>query len=340
MLTALRIHFDLSMSRAKHHPQRSQAVQVWLACVLAALSSQPLVPSLANASEIEWSAPARCGDAGAVAAQVEQLTERDLAASEDIDFVVEITESRPGSWLLRLHTRSRTGGDETIREVSGASCETLRDAAAVAIAMAIDAAHKVEAVHASAPAPPPPPRPSPPPVATQPSAATRVAFGVTAALVLEHGLLPRVAVGPALELTMGMSTLRLAVRATVFIPQRATVGEGSTASADFGLGTGDVFACWQPAFGAWRLLGCAGFELGLLTLHSDGFDKKTDLNRAVFGPLAELGATWHVIGTLRIALLAAAATLVPRDSFASEGKTLHREGPVSLRLGLGVELEF
>lgn len=100
--------------------------RLWLAGVVCCVSA-----GRAHAAELTWSAPADCGDAREVRAQVERLIERPLASVDTHDFAARIEPAGKG-WLLRLRTRSRADDSERVRELDAASCAELRDAAAVA----------------------------------------------------------------------------------------------------------------------------------------------------------------------------------------------------------------
>jgi hypothetical protein len=297
-----------------------------------------------RAAELEWSAPAVCGDASSIASQVQQLTQQPLAAVKEADFCVTIELGPSGQWLLHLRTRPRPSGPETVRELSGASCEEAKDAAAVAIAMAI---HSLPGSTSSAEpgeAPKPeaagqPSNPSPTKAAGPELSERSVRYTLGAGLAADRGTLPALAPGVSLEFAVGVSVLRIVAVATLFPAQQARLADGRR-GADIGLALGALLLCGDPAVGPFRLSGCAGFEIERLSASSVGVTPHNEVHRFRFGPRAELGVTWPTTSRVRGWIRAGAAFALPRDWFTLNAEFVHKPAAFALRTTLGVEFEF
>ena len=116
----------------------------------------PLVISVfVHAPTVQWRAPPECPDAAAFEARVGALL--GVVAGDGARAVVTVEPDPEGGFVAQV--RCSAGGDETIREVRGPMCESVADAAALVLAVQIDAL-AVEAATAREPPslPPPPPR--------------------------------------------------------------------------------------------------------------------------------------------------------------------------------------
>jgi hypothetical protein len=320
----------------------------------------------ARAADLQLHAPEDCATAAAIRAQVEALIDRPLAQVEHVSFAVEIAQRSAGDFMLSLRTARDDGSAPRVRQLLGASCDEVADAAAVAIALAItgaspapdDAAppataaadvHRVEA---------PPQAKSVAPASEAPPAVPertpwRAAAGVYA--LIDASVLPAIAPGAQLELVGGFRGISLRVAGAVFASQRALLPDDS-GGADFGLVLAAALLCAERSFGGsghapalrggasfapWQALACAGAELG--SLSGQGADLTVPLDRATLfsAARAEAGLGYALQPGLTILLRAGvAAPFTRRDFQLNHGQHLHRPAPLSPRLTLGLQLQL
>jgi len=105
-----------------------------LACAAAALLGRD-----AWSAEVRVRAPDDCADAGAITEQVDGLLGRALATVDGVDFDVDVAAVSKQAWRVRVDAVSRADGSRRTREIAGHGCAELAEAAAVAIAMSVDA---------------------------------------------------------------------------------------------------------------------------------------------------------------------------------------------------------
>jgi hypothetical protein len=97
------------------------------------------ITSLARAAEVTWRAPPECSESHGTREEAERLLGRPLRSIDSVDFEVLIEEGPGGPWSLTLVTIERKDGVRRERVLQGASCDEVAAAAAVALAMVIDA---------------------------------------------------------------------------------------------------------------------------------------------------------------------------------------------------------
>ncbi len=135
-----------------------------LSAALAGLQPGPATSDPASPDWLQWSAPSSCPAAEAIVDRVEEFSSsedpvRSLRAQGDVS-----TEG--GGFVLKLSIRTHAGGVDE-RQLTDPSCEVLADAAALAIAMAVDVERGASPL---TPTPPPddPTDVVPPPSAVEP----------------------------------------------------------------------------------------------------------------------------------------------------------------------------
>lgn len=306
--------------------------------------------SRARAADLQVHAPDDCATAAAIGLQVEGLIGRPLAQVEHVDFAVEISQRSAGDYMLSLRTERDDASEPRTRQLLGASCDEVSDAAAVAIAMTITGANSAPASESAATtpaAPPPAAKPAAPaPMPAPSNAATAVAprnpwwsaAGVYA--LIDGGVLPAIAPGAQLELTVGWHSLSLRVSGAVFASQEARLADDS-GGADFELLLAGALVCGERAFAALHALACAGGELGSLSGH--GNDLTVPLDRAtLFSAVrAEAGLGYALEPGLSLLLRGGVSVpLTRRDFEVNNGRSIHRAASVSARAALGLQLEL
>jgi hypothetical protein len=301
-----------------------------------------------SAADLAWSAPSECGDASDVRKQVERLIDEPLSKVDDIAFDVRIEPARQHQWRLTLQTR--TAGQARTRELFGISCSEVKDAAAVAIAMTISAhgqqRREPSAAASNADTSAPSKQtvshhPVAPPTAAS-SPADRLRFAVAAALALDLGILPRLAPGPELEVSLHWSVLRVIALAALFSAQPARLADG-VRGGDISMWLTGLLVCGERTLDRFALLGCGGFELGKVSVEAVGVARQHNTSKPTYGPRAELGALWEVADATRLWVRVGGVLPLLRDQYVlndDPALPVYKASQLSLRATLGVELSF
>ncbi|HUH03544.1 MAG TPA: hypothetical protein VML75_16215, partial [Kofleriaceae bacterium] len=211
---------------------------------------------------VSWSAPPECAPAAAVYPLIEEHLGRGLNPGDALAARVEIGGVERG-----YRARLRFGDGTPERVLEGASCESVVDAAALIMALALREATPVA----------PPPAPA---VATVPSLG--VANGVTPEGPRRWGLAVRidgvggVGVMPGAGLAAGVSVgvlvgeWRVGIEGGLWRDDDASLEMVSDAGATIDLWTAGVVGC--RSLGAPLLAGCAGLEAGSMGAVGYGFE--------------------------------------------------------------------
>jgi hypothetical protein len=318
----------------------------------AVLSLATLVPAGAALAapgdpgiELAWTAPAECPTREFVLAEVERIVgpggvRRPVLAE------ASVLRRADGRWTLRLRTQQ----DEDVGErlLEGDTCRGVASAAAVVLALTVqtEAVVVTPVPSASAPAPPasssaPPadstPTPKPPP---PPSPWTFLARGTG---VVDFVTLPSVAGGAGIALGARYRRLEATLGFTVLFDQSATTSKPG-AGADFSLIRGALRTCYVAplrAGASFEVLGCGGVEVDRVAARSYGVTTPGSGEFVHVAPF--VGSGFIVVATPAAALGLDVGVLFPlaRPGFAVEGLgELHRVPPVTLRIGLTVDLRL
>jgi hypothetical protein len=313
--------------------------------VLAALLG--MVAARAHAAELRFSAPDSCPDAAAVQQQVERLSGVALADVTTIDFEVRIERGIGERWRLVMRTVPRTDERSRAREIAGASCDEVADAAAVAIAMTIaEQGQRDAAPPATAPpgtavaAEPVAPAAAPASPAQSPPGPAEWRFGMALGLALDTGTQPAPAPGGQLELFAGVGAMRLVVLGTFFTRQKTRLRDDER-GGEFQLVVGALLICAEPVFGRLRALGCGGYEIGVLS--GMGIEIEHPRGRGVLWHAARLEAGGALELGQGIGLIVRAGAALPpstRPFAIEEVGVVHEPSAVSFRALGGVEVTF
>lgn len=227
-----------------------------------------------RAASVSWSGTDECTERCATVEEAERLLGRSLQEVDSVDFELDVSKASDGSWLLRLVTASRATQERRERLLSGASCDEVAAAAAVAMAMVVNSSEadasvatqrepaRGEAVATAVPAleQNPPHRAA----ATTPRvpAAPAVATSLSAAVTSDVGSLPGFSWG-----VEGAASARTGVwQVTALGAQFAGARElGAGKGADFDLAFGGLLGCGRLGGGATHGLLCAGAEVGRMS---------------------------------------------------------------------------
>lgn len=313
---------------------------------------------------LRWSAPEGCPAAGVVTAEVDRLLAGSPARPpRPVEVSASVSRDDVGAFRVRLETPG--DGAIRVREVKGASCAAVADAAALIIALMIDPS----AAAAAGPRPGPAPLPAPvvpvavpvfvPPLAPAPkpeivrasrprasSGSPLLAFRLSAAAIADAGSLPGISFGfsGAASLLVGPNRFELGAAGW---PDRATSLAARPSAGGFvGLVTGFASVCRDvlrllARTTRFELFPCAAFELG--RIHAKGFGIDAPGDGAALWSAVRAGGlfVWRLADRVGIDLRLEAAIPLARPSFVIEGLgTVHRSAPVAGRASLGAELRF
>jgi hypothetical protein len=307
--------------------------------------------ALAQGAELEYRAPAGCPSAAEFSARVAQTLQRPLDDFERIGrFRVAIAPAAQG---YRLTVSSEVRGERGTRVLSGRDCNSVADAGALSIAMALSSAVEPQAGAQPAGEPsdgvvPKAParsaeRAPPAPAVTESPEPSRDTLAFH--LLGDYGALPRVT--PGIRLSVGRAGGRWSGRlgVEVLLPATRWVdGDAGAVGGRFWLGAARVEGCLRTAGDARASLdGCLVFEAGALTGSGVGVDVSKQDTLTWLSPGA------RVVGTLPLSTRRAQAVLgveglVPllNKRFTVErGKTeLFHPAAVVGRVDMGVAWQF
>lgn len=316
--------------------------------VIGAVCLSELEARAAEPARLEW---VRLEGAGSCidAAQLEARVKRRLGtepfdprASRSIEGVVQRTGK---VWRAQIVVRARpTDAHPPRRELESAAddCESLSNAAVLAVALAIDPAAAFSDEPASAPPPPGPVEMAKPPSPEPPGAPSEVTPAGRAELTLasQLGLLPKASLGLGLGVaTVLTSRWHLGLRAQAF-PEVEVRGDPSYA---VGLTALTLELCGvAPAAKGVDLRACAGPSLGLLHASVLAGDRTQPGQRASLA--AELGvdAAFALTRALALDVGVRAAAPVTRYRFSLEGSAdaLFVQSFIAGMARVGLELRF
>jgi hypothetical protein len=305
-----------------------------------------------SAANLELQAPDACPAVDSIREEVERLVGRPLSEVEAIDFHVEIRENGR-EWRVVVESVTRAEPrDSRARELKGASCAEVADAAAVAMAMAIHATEAPEAepevatpASTAAAAPAVNSDQTAPPVSAEPShrasarAARSVTFGAGLYGALDAGALPQVTPGGELDAWVGVGALRVAALGAWFVPQEKRLADGT--GGHFELVFGGVLLCAERPLGQFALRACGGGEFGQLSARGIGVAQSHSVDSPWRAARAEIITALALAGPLRgAAAIGASVPFVRRDFVLNQAEPVYQPASVGGRGWIGLELSF
>ncbi|HUS68142.1 MAG TPA: hypothetical protein VMZ28_26595 [Kofleriaceae bacterium] len=303
-------------------------VALWVVAAAGTASAQP-------ADWLRLEAPTGCPGPDVVARRVADLAAEGAATPEPA--VVRVTSQGGGGWSATVVIEGRPGE----RQLAGATCAEVVEAAAFLIALGLE----------EAPAPPPrtetPPTParsdgadarrilSAPP---EPPASRRGLGGAFRAGVAgDSGSLPRASGGGQLGISVRRGALSVEVDGRYLIARPAYVAD-TDAGADIGLWTVAGRGCYGARPGAWL---CAGAEAGRMEARGLALRVTRSGGALYAAGLVSGRLDRHLTSNLAILLAAEVALAVSRPEFLlDEGVPLYRPGPAAARAMIGVEVDL
>jgi hypothetical protein len=322
-------------------------------------TGEPIVPEPsapvsgpALATGLRWHAPPGCPDTETVRAGIERRLGRTWPA-DDLAVDATLVASSPGSdtapTRFTLELELRRGATVDRRTVSGPSCDALATAAALVVALAIDAVAvaRVVVMPPSPDATPPWDRsrvpaaiPRPPRIAP-PTARRRFVPGMHLRTQggIEYGALPGVGGHAGLAVAIAWPRLRIEMLGQYHAPRRAIRSLGRV-DVQMGVVAIDVCARLRAAKRIETPV-CAGIEAG--AMRGDGADAPSarTSHGAWIAPRFGAGLIGWVRPRIGLALRAEGAIPLQRPRFELRGPPepieLFAPAPASLRVLAGIE---
>lgn len=330
--------------------------------------------------DVQWDAPAGCGDAE----MVREHARRRLGASVEASVVARgrVWAIDDATWGLLLEVETRRGRES--REIRASSCTALAEAAGLLIAVAIDPA--------ATPAPTTPREPTPPPSVAPPSIAPPSVVPPSIASPSEPGpppgvepsrVVPRTTTDrrappggsddrqpPRTRLVDGAVRAEAGARFARVLPRPvgATVGGAAVlrfaaarlelraqhafgqplpdpqltdVGGRFSLTTGALVGCWAPRRRRIEIPLCGGIEIGAMRGRSFGVANDGDASSLFAALPIETGVIVSPIPRVGLVVLAGLAPTLRRPSFHLRDRDpLFVAGALGVRLVAGVELRF
>lgn len=214
-----------------------------------------------NAVALDWDAPPGCPDGAAVRAEVRRLTGPTETGPRHLTARASIVPAADGTWTLALTTE--LDGVTGERILSGASCESLSDAAALMLAIILNP----DLVVATPPAPPAPQvEPLPPPARPWP----RPHWQVGAHAGMEVGAVEKMSSVFALSFGVAVGRFSLRLMPGLSLPQDVFVEADPKLGGRVWAGTAGALGCFSESLGFLRVSPCAGFEVTRLAARGLG----------------------------------------------------------------------
>lgn len=279
----------------------------------------------ATGVDIAWTAPGGCPDAAVRVRLLADHLGRPPGARDRLIAIVRI-EQRERDFLARIVVRGPARRIE--REVAGAGCVTVTDAAALVLALAVE---QQAAIDLATAAPPPAPQPAARPTRVESGPAPRVALAASLLVGgrVGTGMLPEADLGVSAGLAIGRGDLWMELEGTSWIARELDVAGGG---AEIDAETAAVRGCWRPR--VW--VPCAALELGRVRGQGQGFED-ADAGAALWlavtpglGVAVSLGDGWYLSARAEVAVTLSA----PR--FTMAGAPVHAPGHLIGRLTAGI----
>lgn len=316
---------------------RRREISGWVIAAVAVLLGD-LMAGEADAADVRLRAAGECAERSDIADQVDGLLGRPVAEVQGLDFDVDIRERPDGGWRLRLVTIGRADGAKRSREIDGAGCAQLADAAAVAIAMSIQSniARERAANTAGGSAPPDPPVVA---VAPRQAAPQGVQLSLGIGPVADVGALPHPSFGVGLGAALAGRRLVVIGEGSLFVSPEARLPDNSGGS--FRLLVGAILACFAERLGPTGILVCGGGEAGVVQAEGVGVNRPRLQNVAWEAGRLEVGLTRRLSDTLSLFIRGGVAIPWSRPTFTINDKlAVHHSDVMTVRIMVGALIKL
>lgn len=306
-------------------------------------------PGVAFADEtaIPWSAPPECPAEPALRAEIERLLGRPIdAPRRHRELSGEVTREPGASGVYRLRLSIRFGGGPArVRRIEGRSCALVTSAAAVVLALAMDAEPAPES-----------PEPGEPPLAapfedtllalpaTTPRPALPALGGrvweIAAVEAIDFASLPLPAVGLGLRGAVDLGADRIELQLATWLPRRAALRARPSVGADLALHAARVRYCRWITRRTFDLAPCGGLEAGVLVGSGFGAAPTTGLGRWLAPQIGLVGVA-RPSPRFALSVEVDGLALLARDRFTVVGGgEVYRPPQATLRVALAAAVRF
>ncbi len=153
--------------------------------------------------------------------------------------------------------------------------------------------------------------------------------------------LPAAAVGAGVQGGLRWGRLRAEVGGAIYPRRERELTSDPRVGGRVGLSTLLAQGCFAPYDRAWRLEGCAGGEVGVLSGEGFGAETVREQRRGWYAVQAGVGASWSPAPHLMLRAQGGAVVPLARPRFLIEGAgEVHRPPAAGARLFLGVDTFF
>lgn len=303
---------------------------------------------------LSWRAPEGCPSE----AHVREATLRaapEGGAREPLD--AEVSVDHGERWTVTIRA-ARAGVVAAERHLDASSCQTLADATAVILAMALVPSQPERPEQPDETGEPPPRQPAGPglsgaaPSLTSAAAADTAeprasrpgpyahALAASGAAVTDGTTLPSPALGGRVALAWTPRRARLELGGSIFSGQSKTTGT-SPAGAAFTLLVAGGRGCWAVARGALEISPCAGADVQVVQARGYGASSNYDASAAWISVAGGALVRLPITGWLALRGDADAVVPLARPRFVVLGDgAVHRPEAFGVRAGIGAELLF
>jgi hypothetical protein len=304
---------------------KSRWIQAF-SCAAALLSWRgQALAAAADLVDLSWNAVGECSSAAQVLRAVQAQLGPDFTSDTRLVAHGELSLESNGAYLLRLSYTTNSGSRDE-RQMRGESCAAVSDAAALALALALNPSVGIQAAVEA-------------PASTAKADEKLASFVVQLLAAFDTPVLGLPTLGGGLRAGVALAGLELSISAQLFLPREQTSHDITIELQYWSL---DVGACYLVPAGSWSLGPCARFELGRLSGDPRG-DIDEPTQRAARVHAVTLGGVvrLRLYAPLWFALDASLEWVARRPQFNVTGTgTIARPNTFGARLSLGPMLAF
>lgn len=317
-----------------------------LLAALVAASDARVEPS--DAPSVAWIAPASCPGGARLRGAIERRLGRPLADDEVKLSGVVVDDGDAWSVTLQIAIGERS----STRTLTATDCGALTEAAALVVAVSLDAVQAASMLESPAPAPtpstPPPPARAPTPPVTDPVDAPtdersrtppQISIGVAGGVGV--GATPSVAAAVTMQTGVWWRRAAITLGGHWQSPRSASIAGGSVAVQ---MGAADVRGCGRFTRGRLDVPLCAGLEVGAMRGRGSVAPGSRTRVGLWLGAIASLELWGRVHRNLDLGVAAIAGVPIVRPSFQLRGPgpavAVFAPAPVVARVVAGIRVMF
>jgi hypothetical protein len=237
-------------------------------------------PTTKSSMDLDWTAPPPCPDGDAVRMDVSRLRGTSASGSRHLRAQASIRSAEGTGWILSLTTD--LDGVKGERSLSGSSCKSLAEAAALMLALILNPDLEVAAPPAVAT---PEPTPVVAAVATVNDRWPSPRWRVGAHAGIQTGVLAVSSWPVALSLDVVLGRLSLRVMPSLTLPENVYLDTGVGIGGRLWLGAVAALGCFRASVGPAVLSSCLGIEV--TRLHGQGLGVLQPREETIYWTSAE-----------------------------------------------------